>query len=237
MTYNPTVNDQSGQITAGYQTRSAEITAAGNEALASGIMQGATSAIGGGLGAATGFNTAGMIKDASGNSIPGLGDALNSVKANAVKYETASGMMDSYKQNADALGLDMQMLQGIEQKYANKPNELIGALTVVGKIGENNMELNKSKQIADIYGANNKDLAMWKAGNTGAAVADPKYDANRARESYELIRNRGYNHDQAIEAMNASGMNWAVQYITPPARGLSIMDQVLPPPTSPPPTR
>jgi len=216
MPYNPSVNDRSGEILAGYQTRSAEIKAAGNEALASGIMQGATSAIGGGLGAATGFNTAGMIKDASGNSIPGLGDALDSVKANAIKYQTASGMMDSYKQNADALGLDMQMLQGIEQKYANKPNELIGALTVVGKIGENNMELNKSKQIADIYGANNKDLAMWKAGNTGTAVAEPKLDANYARQGYQSLRSRGYTHEQAIEGMNASGMNWAVQYIERP---------------------
>ncbi len=49
--YNPTVNDQSGQITAGYQTKSAEIKAAGNEALAKGIMDGATSAIGGIAGA------------------------------------------------------------------------------------------------------------------------------------------------------------------------------------------
>ena len=47
MTYNPTVNDQSGQITAGYQTRSAEITAAGNEALTKGIVSGVTSAVGG----------------------------------------------------------------------------------------------------------------------------------------------------------------------------------------------
>lgn len=49
--YNPTVNDNSGQITAGYQTKSAEIKAAGNEALAKGIMDGATSAIGGIAGA------------------------------------------------------------------------------------------------------------------------------------------------------------------------------------------
>ena len=237
MPYNPTVNDRSGEILAGYQTNAAGIKAAGQQALADGIMRGATSAIGGGLGAATGFNTAGMITDAKGNQVPGLGEALNSVKANAVKYETASGMMDTYKQNAEALGLDMQMLQGIEQKYANKPNELIGALTVVGKIGENNMELNKSKQIADIYGANNKDLAMWKSGNTGAAVAEPKLDANYARQAYHSLVGRGYTHEQAIEGMNASGMAWGVQYITPPARGLSIMDQVLPAPTSPPPTR
>lgn len=51
--YNPTVNDNSGQITAGYQTKSAEIKAAGNEALAQGIMDGATSAIGGIAGAYT----------------------------------------------------------------------------------------------------------------------------------------------------------------------------------------
>jgi hypothetical protein len=165
--YNPTVNDRSGEITAGYQTKSAEIKAAGNEALASGIMQGATSAIGGGLGAATGFNTAGMIKDASGNSIPGLGDALNSVKANAVKYETASGMMDTYKQNSEALGLDMQMLQGIEQKYANKPNELIGALTVVGKIGENNMDIQKAQKTYEALG----NAYAGKAAATAAAKA------------------------------------------------------------------
>jgi hypothetical protein len=216
MPYNPSVNDRSGEILAGYQTRSSEITAAGNQALASGIMQGATSAIGGGLGAATGFNTAGMIKDASGNSIPGLGDALDSVKANAIKYQTASGMMDTYKENAGALGLDMQMLQGIEQKYANKPNELIGALTVVGKIGENNMALGKSIAIADAYGANNKDLAMWKAGNTGTAVAEPKLDANYARQAYQSLRSRNYTHEQAIEGMNAGGMNWGVQYINRP---------------------
>ena len=49
--YNPTVNDNSGEITAGYQTNSAQIKAAGNEALAKGIMDGATSAIGGIAGA------------------------------------------------------------------------------------------------------------------------------------------------------------------------------------------
>ncbi|MCX6963435.1 MAG: hypothetical protein NTZ08_13470, partial [Verrucomicrobia bacterium] len=51
MPYNPSVNDNSGQILAGYQTRSAEITAAGNEALTKGIVDGATSAIGGIAGA------------------------------------------------------------------------------------------------------------------------------------------------------------------------------------------
>lgn len=51
MPYNPTVNDESGQILAGYKTRSAEITAAGNEALTKGIVDGSLSAIGGLAGA------------------------------------------------------------------------------------------------------------------------------------------------------------------------------------------
>jgi hypothetical protein len=51
--YNPTVNDNSGQILAGYKTNSAEIKAAGNEALASGIMDGVTNAFSGIAGAYT----------------------------------------------------------------------------------------------------------------------------------------------------------------------------------------
>ena len=47
MPYAPTVNDTSGQILAGYQTRSADITAAGNEAMAKGIMDGFSSMAGG----------------------------------------------------------------------------------------------------------------------------------------------------------------------------------------------
>jgi hypothetical protein len=47
MPYAPTVNDNSGQILAGYKTNAAEIKAAGNEALAQGIMDGVTSIAGG----------------------------------------------------------------------------------------------------------------------------------------------------------------------------------------------
>jgi hypothetical protein len=47
MPYNPSVNDNSGQILAGYKTRASEITAAGNEALTKGIVSGVTSAVGG----------------------------------------------------------------------------------------------------------------------------------------------------------------------------------------------
>ena len=211
--YNPQVQDQSGQILGQYQTQAAKTQAESQAALGQNIGKGLESI---------------------GSSVAG---GITKSRENAIKYDTAAGMLDTYKQNAGALGLDLNMLGGMEEKYAKDPDKLIGALTVVGKIGENNLELNKSKQIADIYGANNKDLAMWKSGNTGAAVSEPKLDANYARQAYQSLVGRGYTHEQAIEGMNASGMAWGVQYITPPARGLSIMDQVLPAPTSPPPTR
>ena len=217
--YNPTVNDNSGQILAGYKTNSAEITAAGNEALTKGIVSGVTSAVGGITGGIMQNYNKSMETAAKKEGNMGTGSALSEI------FKTY-GTEDQYN----------TFMAGWQENSSN-PDREAGYIAMHQKTGQALVELNKSKQIADIYGANNKDLAMWKAGNTGAAVADPKYDANRARESYELIRNRGYNHDQAIEAMNASGMNWGVQYITPPARGLSIMDQVLPPPTSPPPTR
>jgi len=213
MPYNPSVNDRSGEILAGYQTNASQITAAGNQALASGIMQGATSAIGGGLGAATGFNTAGMIKDASGNSIPGLGDALDSVKANAIKYQTASGMMDTYKENAGALGLDMQMLQGIEQKYANKPNELIGALTVVGKIGENNLDIQKAQKTYEALG----NAYAGKAAATAAAkAAQPdKMNAETIRSYARDAAAQGATQDQIKAGLLNGFGQWAVDAVFP----------------------
>jgi hypothetical protein len=53
MPYNPSVNDNSGQILAGYQTNASQITAAGNQALAKGITDGVTSIAGGVIGGFT----------------------------------------------------------------------------------------------------------------------------------------------------------------------------------------
>jgi hypothetical protein len=213
MPYNPSVNDRSGEILAGYQTRSSEITAAGNQALASGIMQGATSAIGGGLGAATGFNTAGMIKDASGNSIPGLGDALDSVKANAIKYNEAAGMLDAYKQNAGALGLDMQMLDGVADKYKNKPNELLGHLTVIGSIANNNLSM--QRQTAQIEGY--KDLADYKSANTpAAATTQPKMNSESIRSMVAEAKQAGFTDDAIKTKLGQQFGDWAVRSVYPP---------------------
>ena len=219
MPYNPSVNDNSGQILAGYQTRSAEITAAGNEALTKGIVDGATSAIGGITGGIMQNYNKSMETAAKKDGNMGTGSALAEI------FKTY-GREDQYN----------TFMAGWQENSSN-PDREAGYIAMHQKTGQALVELNKSKQIADIYGANNKDLAMWKSGNTGAAVAEPKLDANYARQAYQSLVGRGYTHEQAIEGMNASGMAWGVQYITPPARGLSIMDQVLPAPTSPPPTR
>ena len=145
MPYNPTVNDRSGEILAGYQTNAAEIKAAGQQALADGIIRGATSAIGGGLGAATGFNTAGMITDAKGNSVPGLGEALDSVKTNAIKYDTAVGMMDTYKQFGSQMGIKAEDIDALGAKHAKNPDALIASLAVVGRVADNNMSMQRQQ--------------------------------------------------------------------------------------------
>ena len=198
MPYNPTVNDNSGQILAGFKTRSAEITAAGNEALAKGIVDGTTSAVGGITGGIMQNYTKSMETAAKKDGNMGTGSALAEI------FKTY-GNEDQYN----------TFMAGWQENSSN-PDREAGYIAMHQKTGQALVELNKSKQIADIYGANNKDLAMWKAGNTGSAVAEPKLDANYARQGYQSLRSRGYTHEQAIEGMNAGGMNWGVQYINRP---------------------
>ena len=214
MPYAPTVNDESGQILAGYQTRSAEIKAAGNQALADGIMRGATSAIGGGLGAATGFNTAGMITDAKGNQIPGLGEALNDVKAKAIKYDTAAGMLDTYKQNAGSLGLDMQMLQGMEQKYSKDPDKLLGALTVVGKLAENKLDIQKAEATYAALGNAYTQKAQIAA--DAKAALPPKMTAETIRSMVSEAKTAGFTDEQIKSKLQSQYGDWAVRSVYPP---------------------
>ena len=106
--YNPTVNDQSGQITAGYQTKSAEIKAAGNEALAQGIMDGVTSVA------------------------SGIGGAIAKSQANTAKLQgiqaTGSAMqaiLPQYGKEGMALGQALQTELG---KAGNNPDKMAGAM-------------------------------------------------------------------------------------------------------------
>jgi hypothetical protein len=163
-----------------------------------------------------------------GDSIAAMGDSLGDAfykrnaqaRENAAKADTNLGTAEALDSIYGTYGSPEQrqaFRDGLNKMSGNQ-DKTSGYIAMHVPTANALVELNKSKQIADIYGANNKDLAMWKAGQAAetAASKDPKYDANRARQSYELIRNRGYSHDQTIEAMNASGMNWAVQYIERP---------------------
>lgn len=194
MPYNPSVNDRSGEILGNAQANAAQIRAQGMMAMGQGIGDG-LAAIG-----------------------SGLSKGLGKVQDNAAKANTNAGTAEALDQIYGTYGTPQQrqdFLTGLEKVSGNQ-DKTAGYIAMHQQTGQSLVELNKSKEIADIYGANNKDLAMWKSGNTGAAVAEPKLDANYARQGYQSLRSRGYTHEQAIEGMNAGGMNWGVQYINRP---------------------
>jgi hypothetical protein len=197
MPYNPSVNDQSGQILAGYQTRSAEISAAGNEALTKGIVSGVTSAVGGITGGIMQNYNKSMETAAKKDGNMGTGSALADI------YKTY-GSEDQYN----------TFMEGWKQNSSNADREA-GYIAMHQRTGQALVDLDKSKQIANAQGANYQALAQIKA--DAKANADPKLDANYARQSYQGLRERGYNHDQAIEGMKASGLNWGTQYVDRPA--------------------
>jgi hypothetical protein len=196
MPYNPAVNDRSGEILGNAQANAAQIRAQGMMAMGEGIGDG-LAAIGGGL-------SQGMTK----------------VQGNAAKANTNAGTAEALDQIYATYGTPEQrqdFLIGLE-KVAGNQDKTAGYIAMHQQTGQALVQLDKSKQIADIYAANNKDLAAIKAGNAAetAAAKEPKLDANYARQAYQSLRGRGYNHEQAIEGMNAGGMNWGVQYINRP---------------------
>jgi hypothetical protein len=188
MPYAPTVNDRSGEILGQYTANAANIRAEG--------MQSFGQSIGKGL-------------ESMGSSIAG---GMTKARENAIKYDTAAGMLDTYKENAGALGLDLNMLEGMEQKLAGNPDKLIGALTVVGKIGENNLDIQKAQKTYEALG----NAYAGKAAATAAATTQPKFDANYGRQFYQVFRQQGkMTHEQALDEMDKAGLSWAKQYIEP----------------------
>ena len=112
MPYAPTVNDNSGQILAGYQTRASEITAAGNEALTKGIVSGVTSAVGGITGGIMqNYNKAqetALIKE--GNM--GTGAALENLFKNYGTAEQYQNFMNGWDKNAGNANREAAYLAG-----------------------------------------------------------------------------------------------------------------------------
>lgn len=108
MPYNPSVNDNSGQILAGYQTKSAEIKAAGNEALAKGIMDGVTSVAGG----ITGAIAKSQANTAKLQGVQATGSAMQAI-------------LPQYGDEGIALG---QALQSELGKAGSNPDKMAGAM-------------------------------------------------------------------------------------------------------------
>jgi hypothetical protein len=108
MTYNPTVNDNSGQILGASKARSAEIKAAGNEALAQGIASGVTNFAGG----ITGAITKSRETTAKLEGVQATGSAMQAI-------------LPQYGKEGMALG---QALQAELGKAGNNPDKMAGAM-------------------------------------------------------------------------------------------------------------
>ena len=121
--YNPTVNDNSGQITAGYQTKSAEIKAAGNEALAQGIMDGVTNLAGGITG---GFAKAGQNKITSDYLDSMAGHFNNTMGADGQTPLMTDEMLEKFSKGS--LGAKQGMIVPLMAQYEqNLKNQYLAA--------------------------------------------------------------------------------------------------------------
>lgn len=189
MPYAPTVNDRSGEILGAFQASAAETRAQG--------MQNFGQSIGEGL-AAMGSGIAGGISQAG---------------QQAIKYKTAAGMLDAYRANADAFGFDMNALDAMEQKYAKDPDKLLGALTVLGEIGNNNMSMQREQARMDGY----KDLADYKAANAPASTTTaPRMNSENIRSMVAEAKAAGFSDDAIKTKLQSQYGDWAVRSVYPP---------------------
>ena len=123
MPYNPTVNDNSGQILAGYQTKSAEITAAGNEALAQGIFDGVTNLAGGITG---GFAKAGQNKMTSDYLDAMAGQFSNTMGPDGQTPLMSAEMLEKFSKGS--LGAKQGMIVPLMAQYEqNLKNQYLAA--------------------------------------------------------------------------------------------------------------
>jgi hypothetical protein len=108
MPYNPSVNDRSGEILAGYQTNASQITAAGNQALAQGITDGVTNLAGG----ITGAIAKSQANTAKLQGVQATGSAMQAI-------------LPQYGKEGIALGQALQTELG---KAGNNPDKMAGAM-------------------------------------------------------------------------------------------------------------
>jgi len=188
--YNPQVTDRSGEIYGAHQVQAAQAQAAGHLSLGKSIGDGLQSA---------------------GSSIAG---GMTKARENAIKYDTAAGMLDTYKENAGALGLDLNMLESMEQKLAANPDKLIGALTVVGKIGENNLDIQKAQKTYEALG--NAYAGKAAATATAKANAPMKMNSESIRSMVTEAKAAGFTDDDIKAKLMQQYGEWAVRSVYPP---------------------
>lgn len=192
--YNPTSNDNSGQILAGYKTNSAQIKAAGNEALVSGIADGVTS------------------------FASGIGGAIAKSQANTAKLQgiqaTGSAMqaiLPQYGQEGMALG---QALQAELGKAGNNPDKMAGAMMAFMPAMENLQS--RYNQAAQIEGY--KDLYDYKSATgsgTGTASA-PRMNSESIRSMVAEAKQAGFTDDAIKTKLQQQYGDWAVRSVYPP---------------------
>ena len=150
MPYAPTVNDRSGEILAGYQTKSAEIKAAGNEALAQGIADGVTS-IAGGIGGAIAKSQANTAKL---QGIQATGSAMQAI-------------LPQYGEEGMALG---QALQSELGKAGTNPDKMAGAMMAFMPAMENlQSRFNQNNQYTQALNLAKQKAALGIGGGGGSS--------------------------------------------------------------------
>jgi hypothetical protein len=148
--YNPTVNDTSGQILGASQTKSAEIKAAGNEALAQGIADGVTS-IAGGIGGAIAKSQANTAKL---QGIQATGSAMQAI-------------LPQYGEEGMALG---QALQSELGKAGNNPDKMAGAMMAFMPAMENlQTRYNQNNQYTQALNLAKQKAALGLGGGGGSS--------------------------------------------------------------------
>ena len=189
MQYAPPISSNIGTILANAGANSAQSYMQGMQQFSKGISDG--------LESAAGSIAGGMTKS----------------RENAMKYDAAAGMMDTYKENATALGLDMQMLDGLEQKYAKDPDKLIGALTVVGKMSDHNLDVEKAEKTYAALG--NAYLGKAQAAADVKAAQPPKMNAETIRAYAHDASTQGATPDQIKAGLMKGFGQWAVDAVFP----------------------
>jgi hypothetical protein len=196
MPYAPTVNDESGQILAGYKTKSAEITAAGNEALTKGIVSGVTSAVGGITGGImqnyTKAQETALVKE--GNM--GTGAALSEVFKTYGTPEQFQNFMTGWEENA------------------GNANREAGYLSGQQAVGSALMSMARENARIDGY----KDLADYKSslGPGTDTTSSPRLNADYFRGMVAEAKAAGFTDDAIKSKLQQQFGDYAVRFIYPP---------------------